>query len=607
MRKKIIWLVVSCLMVAALVLASCGPAEEEEEEVTPPPAEEEEEVTPPTEEEEVVPPSSDEPKYGGILTITWPTGPYYFDEAFGHTYFSTQNFFTNEGLTMGDWTKGPAGTNQAGWNHICVTPYHLETGMLAESWDISEPGKFVFNIRKGVKWQNKPPCNGRELTAEDVVFTLRRLMTYPKSMWVGVPPAYMRVGEAGRTIEDCIYQTDKYTVVFEYNPDKPQLWSWITQHMKIYAKDAVEFYGDLNAWDRTIGTGPYVIKDYVQDSSITYERNPNYWQKDPIGPGKGNQLPYPDGVKYLVIPDSSTVHAAMRTGRVDWMYPVAYEDAQQLIKTAPQLKYMKYEPMSVNLIGGRLDKPELPFTDVRVRQALQMAIDRKTIRDSLYGGEGDILNYPVRNVPEFRELYTPLEELPENVQELFEYNPEKARQLLAEAGYPGGFKTDIVCSTGHVDILSIVKDYWEDIGVELTISPKEPGAYSAMTYNKTYPQMIVNNDVDTPYNLSRFAPGGAQFNYINIDDPILDDAQMACYANWLDSDKQLEIFKPLIPYILEQSYYLSLPVGMLYQFWQPWVMNYHGEYEVGYMACFFNWSYYVWIDQDIKEKISGTR
>jgi len=607
--KKILWPVISCLMVLSLVLASCGPAEEEEEEVTPPPVEEEEEVTPPPEEEEeeVVPPSPDKPKYGGVLTIAWPTGPYYFDEAFGHTYFSTQNMFTNETLTMGDWTKGPTGTGEASWAHINTPRMALVVGSLAESWDISEPGKFVWYIRQGVKWHNIPPCNGRELTAEDVVFTLRRLFTSPKSQWVGVPGAYMGVGEAGRTIEDVIYQTDKYTAVMEYNADKAQLFMWVTQHMKIYAKDAVELWGDLNEWDRTIGTGPYVIKDHVRDSSITYERNPNYWMKNPMGPGEGDQLPYPDGIKYLVIPDRSTSFAAIRTGRVDWTFPVAWEDAQQLINTAPRLKYTKYVPLTAALIGGRLDKPELPFDDVRVRQALQMGVDRREILDGLYGGEGPLLNWPVSPIPEYSNIYWELEELPEDVQELFTYNPEKARQLLADAGYPNGFKTSIVCEPGSVDLLSVIKDQWEDIGVELEITPKEPGAYRSMLYGKTFPGMIYGDDNDTPFHFSRTAPGGAQFNYVNVDDPILDEAQLACYENYLDDQMKAEIYKPLVPYILRQSYYISIPFGMLYQFWQPWIKNYNGEYEVGYMACFFNWSYFIWIDQDLKEEMTGMR
>ena len=160
MTKKIVWLVVSCLMVAALLLASCGPAVEEEEEVAPPPVEEEE-VAPPPEEEEVAP-SPDQPKYGGMLKIAWPTGPQYYDEAFGHVYFATQNFFTNEGLTMGDWTKGPTGSGETGWYHINVPRYDQIVGVLAESWDLSEPGKTIFHIRKGVHWHNIPPTNGRD-------------------------------------------------------------------------------------------------------------------------------------------------------------------------------------------------------------------------------------------------------------------------------------------------------------------------------------------------------------------------------------------------------------------------------------------------------------
>ena len=445
------------------------------------------------------------------------------------------------------------------------------------------------------------------MTADDIVFTLRRLFTSPKSMWVGTPPAYMGVAQDGKTIEEVIYQTDKWTVVVEHDATKLQLFIWITQHMKMYPRDMVEEYGDLNEWERTCGTGPYVLIDLVPDSSITYERNPNYWMKNPMGPGKGDQLPYPDGIKYLVIPDQSTVFAALRTGKVDWIYPVAWEDGQQLLKTAPQLKYVKYTPLTVMMVGGRLDKPELPFTDIKVRQALQMAIDREAIREALYGGEGAILNWPVRPIPEYKDLYIPLEELPENIQELFEYNPEKARQLLAEAGYPDGFKTDIVCQAGAVDLLSVVKDYFEDIGVELEISVKEEGAYRGMLYGKSYPEMIYGDDNDTIYHFSRTSPGGAQFNYINVDDPVLDEARDACYANYLDDKKKEEIYKPLIPYMLEQSYYLSLPIGLFYQFWQPWIKNYTGEYEVGYMANFFAWSYFIWVDQDLKEEITGTR
>jgi len=598
-------------MALSLVLASCGPVEEEEEEVTPPPVEEEEgEVTPPLEEEEgeVIPPAPDKPKYGGVLTIAWPTGPYYFDEAFGFIYFTTHAFFTNECLTMGDWTKGPAGTGEASWAHIMPPPrMDFVVGGLAESWDVSEPGKFVFHIRKGVHWHNKPPTNGREMDAEDIVFTLRRLFTYPKSNWVGIPGAWMGVTGGGKTIEDVIYQTDKWTVVLECDPTKKQLFIWITQLMRMYAKDAVEYYEDLNAWDRTIGTGPYVIKDYVHDSSITYERNPNYWMKNPIGPGEGDQLPYLDGVKFLVIPDVSTRFAAIRTGRVDWGPPVAWEDAQQLIKTAPNLENTKYVPLTAVLIGGRLDKPELPFADVRVRQALQMAVDRQTMLDSLYGGEGPLLNWPVSPIPEFRSLYTPLEELPEDVQALFTYSPEKAKQLLTEAGYPNGFQTSIVCTAGGVDLLSVIKDYWKDIGVELEISVKEPGAYYAMLYGKTYPGMIYGDDNETPYHFSRLAPGGAQFNYANVDDSIINEAQEAIYDNYLDDQMKEEIYKPLIPYILRQSYYLSIPFGMLYQFWQPWIKNYHGEYEIGFMGNFFAWSYFTWVDQDLKEQITGQR
>ncbi|MBI4283944.1 MAG: ABC transporter substrate-binding protein, partial [Chloroflexi bacterium] len=91
-----------------------------------------------------------------------------------------------------------------------------------------------------------------------------------------------------------------------------------------------------------------------------------------------------------------------------------------------------------------MDKRELPFKDIRVRQALMMATDFQAIKNELYEGDADLLAWPVINQPETKGAYRPLETLPPAVAALWKYNPEKAKQLLAEAGYPNGFKTKVV-------------------------------------------------------------------------------------------------------------------------------------------------------------------
>ena len=176
MKKKIVWLVVSCLMVAALVLASCGPVEEEEEEVTPPPVEEEE-VVPPEEEEEEEPGKEmvkikaekadgtvvekwiEEPIYGGAFSWISAVAPTEFDESFSLSTSSWTLHLTNEELWSGDWRRGPAGTGEVTHLYSLFPALELMAGELAESFEMPDPDTLVYRIRKGIHFHNKPPAN----------------------------------------------------------------------------------------------------------------------------------------------------------------------------------------------------------------------------------------------------------------------------------------------------------------------------------------------------------------------------------------------------------------------------------------------------------------
>ena len=91
-------------------------------------------------------------------------------------------------------------------------------------------------------------------------------------------------------------------------------------------------YGDMTNWKNSEGTGPFILKDYVAGSQVIMVRNPNYWMTDPIGSGKGNQLPYLDSVRCLILPDASTRQAAMRTSKIDVLSGQLWEDAGNLIR-----------------------------------------------------------------------------------------------------------------------------------------------------------------------------------------------------------------------------------------------------------------------------------
>jgi len=607
-------------MVAALVLASCGPAEEGEEEVTPPPIEEEEEevvvVVPPEEEE--VPPEGPEmvkwtgkkadgtvvekwhekPRYGGVLTQGRETQPLFFDEILGHVSNAPTIMITNEELLMGDWARGPAGTGEASWLHIMFPALDTMTGMLAESWEMPDAETQVYHIRKGVYWHNKPPANGREMDAHDVVFSLIRLWQTTGSYHASVYPWDI-------TIES-ITAPDKWTVVIKSLPGKAgNAFEMACDHAKIVPRDTVERYGDLNDWRNSCGTGPFMLVDYVTGSSVTFERNDEYWGKDPLHPE--NQLPYLDGLKWLIIPDLSTRLAALRTAKVDHLRALQWEDAESLLQTSPELKYIEYNPGGGWCLAWRIDKPDLPYYDIRVRRALNMAVNNQEIADTYFGGHAHIFTAPITPMIEYADIYTPLDEFPELIREQFEYHPDKARQLLAEAGYPDGFKTEAICySSVHVDLLSIVKDYWAKIGVDLEIQKKEYGTYISIGARKTHQHMFVSGTISQiPFKFLTFQPGG-YWNYNMVNDPRINDAFDTIMANRFDVPKRRQLMKDIVPYILEQAFRLDFPVANIDTFWWPWIKGFQGEYSVGYMnAEDFTW--YVWLDQNLKEEMSGER
>jgi peptide/nickel transport system substrate-binding protein len=478
----------------------------------------------------------------------------------------------------------------------------IQGGGLAENWEMPDPDTIIYHIRQGVHWHDKAPTNGREMTADDVAFSLNR--------WWDDSRSYGARAYSRATHLESITAADKWTVVFKAQPGKlGSVYEMASGFVKIFPRDAVEFYGNMEDWKNSIGTGAYMLADYVRDSSATLVRNPNYWMKDPLHPE--NQLPYLDGVKFIIIPDLSTRMSAIRTGKVDFADGLSWENGEELMTTAPELKYREYLPDAVPTPAWRVDKPELPFYDIRVRHALYMAIDNQEMVDDYYRGHADIMAFPTLPTAEYADMYIPVEELPESTRKLFEYHPDEARQLLAEAGYPDGFKTSIVLTAANVDMMSIIKDYWADVGVELELIVKEPAAFSSIAGAKSYTDMItLTENSSKTYKLSRqVSLDGVPVyaNYSMIDDPIVNQAYSDLTAAYFDEPRKRELLREIGPYLLEKAYHLVLPTPMNYTFWQPWVKNYNGELVVGYWASYLAFPMYIWVDQDLKEEMTGRR
>ena len=603
LRKKVLWILLALLTVAALLLASCKTEIVTEEEGT---------TTiitgtiTGTEAPPVIVPAdtthSEKPQYGGTITIAATTDPTTFDDAFSvtiHVNTSTLNL-TNDVLCQGDWTKGPAGTHQTDFLLGSVNSMSLKSGALADSWEIPYRGKIIFHIREGVHWHNKAPTSGRLLTVEDVVFSLNRAI---KTKGNYINTTYANFSAKGVVTGDDAART----VTVECPPEEwINLIAMIPNYFSIFPKDAVEQFGNMNNWKNSIGTGPFMFTDYVSAGSMTFTRNPNYWETNPIGPGKGDQLPYVNGVKWLIVPDSATYWAAFRTGKIDGAGGV-YSDVKEFLKN-PDVKYTQYISDSCYAIFMRTDKADSPFSKKAVRQALTMAIDYQKIVNDYYEGHATLLCWPISPIKEFEGAFVPFNELPANIQELFSHNVTKAKELLTQAGYPTGFSCKVVCynSPTFTDYLSQYVQMWADIGVTLTLDAKDYATYTTRGRTRNYDEMINYYDSGV-WGKFLCLQGQSQYNLSYINQPLYNEAfAKAGELFGFDDVALAAVHKAIVPDVLENCWAIPSPNAWSYVVWWPWVKNWNGELYVGYYS-YPLYMKYRWQDVEKKFDMTGKR
>src|SRR5262245_12160394 len=291
------------------------------------------------------------PRRGGTLTLrVWD--PPHFDP-YLVIAFKTQIVYS---FTHSRLLKHKAGPS------VPIGSFVLE-GDLAESWSQPNETTYVFRLRKGVRWHPKPPVNGRELTADDVVYSMdrfRHLTSNPQNYLLGSV--------------DRVEATDRYTV--KVTLKEPYVWfpDIVANPMTgaIVARECVEKFGDLKKWEATIGTGPWMLDSYRPNIGMTLARNPHYFVAG---------LPYVDRVEIVIDQDQASRMVAFHgkkfdlgpegTGgisRPDWN-----QLRDQLQKKRPGLRTAEF-PSNVRLgVSMRSDRP--PFSDVRVRRAVSLALN----------------------------------------------------------------------------------------------------------------------------------------------------------------------------------------------------------------------------------------
>ncbi len=356
-----------------------------------------------------------------------------------------------------------------------------------------------------------------------------------------------------------------------------------------------------------------MVEEAIEGTSYTWVKNPNYWGHDEDHPE--NQLPYIDRFRLLEITDFATQKAAFRTGQIDDLggfylhVNVLPKQADEILRSNPETQWRTKAGeawtigMSFNwdmeTAGGK------PWGDIRVRQALQMAINREEIAEEYYRGYVTPDPYPLWG-SRVKGFYTPFEDWPEETKKYYRYDPEAARQLLAEAGYPDGFKVDLWIGEGQQDpeLAQLLKSYFADIGVDMTIVQYEWGDYWAhlLKWELT--------DWNQDWAATQSAPGprltccfvtrsgGSRQQW---DDPFVNrNTELMLAAT--DYNEYQRIAKEIDAYFRDKFLRIISPSMAQEAMWHPWVKNYNGEMFLGQENAGGIYAR-IWHDQDKKKQM----
>lgn len=268
MRKKSILFVAGCFTAALILMTSCS-------------------STPKT--------TAEGARYGG--STSFPTSQAGGFDPSNVLTFWPSGLLCYETLISEDWARVPSGTGETPLASN-YTPVEFFTGQLAERWEQPDARTVLFYLRRGVHWQNKPPVSGREFNADDVIATFNRYRASAQHSPYNTKTTVTRV--------------DSHTVKFEF--ETPNASGALIGYYNFQVIPYELANADLTDWSNMNTTGAFYVSNYLPDTSVTYSRNPGYWQSDPFA--TGNKLPYLDGITALVMSDQAVQVAAFKSERI---------------------------------------------------------------------------------------------------------------------------------------------------------------------------------------------------------------------------------------------------------------------------------------------------
>ncbi len=494
-----------------------------------------------------------QPKPGGSLTVRMWTGDPPDLDPYLNVTFRAQEFAGFFYSRLLKFDSGPGIAPNA----------FIPTPDLAESYEISQDGlTCTFKLRANAKWQNKAPLNGRAVGADDVVYSFERFRK--------VSPQ-----KSNFDMVKEVKASDPRTVVFTLNTAFAPFETTIASPMFwIMPKEVIEADGD--ARKRVIGSGPFIFDKFEKGVQVVAKRNPDYYFTG---------TPYLDEVVLLIVPEDATAVAGLRAKSID-INGLSQTDRGAVASANPEIVLLDYPQNQIYFMYWRLDAP--PFNDIRVRQAVSLALDRDEIIKVLWEGTGYLNNALPAGLQSFY-LDPRSADMGPNAK-YFKRDVDAAKKLLADAGFAGGLRVPLVSTlnaygnTFNQSVELVIKQL-KDAGIQADLRPQDYSAYISSTFLGKFEPGTMVWGLETPfqephdYLFNMYHPKGVR-NHGGVNDPQLTQMLDKQAATLDKAERKKQIFD-LQRYLGEKQYYVMGVAGNTTIARQPWVQNFNYQSDYG--------------------------
>jgi peptide/nickel transport system substrate-binding protein len=425
------------------------------------------------------------------------------------------------------------------WGPDIKPPSYVPYGDLAESWTQPDETTYTFKLRPGVKWHNIKPVNGRELVADDIIYSYNRVRE--QKSFAGYLAGVIKM-EA----------VDKGTLKFTLDkPNADLLNNLGLNTLSIVAKEVVDANGGSLANAPVIGTGAWIFDSFTLNERFTANKNPDYFLKG---------QPYVDSFESIRSVEASVITSAFRAGAINVIPSgVTVQQAEDLLK-ASQTTRITWVPADRNTTELMLNHNLDIFKDIRVRQAISKAIDRKAIIDTVWLGRGGLTTG--------LSLPDPSYMIPDaELTKLVGRDVAGAKQLLSQAGV-SNLSFEIIAPTylsgAFVSLTELIQANLKDAGINTTIKTADTPAWATAQMTQNF-QAITGTFAGAAPNgwlNTRYKTGGGQ-NYVKYSDPEMDKLidQQAVMVK--DPDGRKKVLQDIQRKIINDAVYI--PVILYHQ------------------------------------------